>query len=209
MDIDENNCRALLLSEKVLLRAHWSNFDEWGKHASSWSDCGIRSWLNGYDGSHNADNKNYTSDNFISAAFNSAEKNRILTTKIVTGKNPKFNTAGGPDVNDKLFLLSYEEVEKYFTSSDKSERKAMITTYGKDSENTIGEPDEYGNCHQYSAYCSGYNNWWLRTLGDNDEKAMMVQAKDGKYYLNDSMIGFATCNGTPGIRPAFWYDYSE
>ena len=68
----------------------------------TWENCTLRKWLN---------------TDFLNA-FSTAEKSRIATTKVVNKNNPKYNTAGGNDTNDKVFLLSIDEAQKYFSSNN-------------------------------------------------------------------------------------------
>ena len=214
MDIDENNCRALLLSEKIIYKMQY--IGDYPKREVTWQKSGVRSWLNGYDGSQNYHGIDYTSDNFINAAFNSGEKQRILTTKIVTGNNPTYGTNGGNDTNDRLFILDYYEAETYLSNPEN--RRLVITAYAK----STGEDDSSSSycskaCDPMCSYCRTYksNTWWLRTPGNTQEQAMIIQG-DGKHYCTGGSCysslkdaGFATCNGTPGVVPAFWYDYSN
>ena len=48
-----------------------------------------------------------------------------MSTNIVNSDNADFETDGGNNTTDKVFLLSIDEVIKYFTSA--SERKATLS----------------------------------------------------------------------------------
>lgn len=67
----------------------------------SWETCSLRDWLN---------------SSYISFTFSDAEQARILSTIVVNTDNAEYNTAGGNDTEDKIFLLSTDEVHKYFSS---------------------------------------------------------------------------------------------
>ena len=89
--------KALLLSKYVLERRayHESSKD------IAWEESDIRSYLNGefYD------------------SFTEQDKAQIVETQVINNDNPWFGTAGGNDTTDKVFLLSLEEVVKYFGDS--------------------------------------------------------------------------------------------
>lgn len=68
----------------------------------TWETCTLRTWLNGM---------------FYNKAFSSAEQAAILTTNVDNSKSQCYsgwNTSGGNNTQDKVFLLSYAEASKYF-----------------------------------------------------------------------------------------------
>jgi hypothetical protein len=75
----------------------------------------------------------------------------IPTVLVRAEKNPTYNTPTGNDTKDQVFLLSYSEVEKYF--SDRDARKVTGTEYCSSKCTYI--PD------------NGCLRWWLRTPGEN------------------------------------------
>jgi TolA-binding protein len=78
----------------------------------TWENCTLRNWLN---------------STFINNAFSESEQSMIADTKVTADKNPNYSTNPGNDTTDKIFLLSRNEVNKYFTT-DKS-RKCVPTAY--------------------------------------------------------------------------------
>ena len=90
--------KALLIS-RYGLDAQPYNTD----HTSvTWETCTLRTWLN---------------VTFYNKAFSSDEQAAILTTSVDNGKNQgysKWSTSGGNNTEDKVFLLSYAEANKYF-----------------------------------------------------------------------------------------------
>jgi len=92
--------KALLLTENVIdIRPY--NIGKFHTK-STWESCSIRTWLN--------------SDFYNS--FNFAEKERICITKITNGKDLwNYVDTSGNDTQDYIFLLSCEEVDKYFGDS--------------------------------------------------------------------------------------------
>ena len=60
----------------------------------TWDSCDLRRWLNGI---------------FWNLCFTESERERILPAKVETPDNHNFGTPGGPDTEDRIFLLSAEE----------------------------------------------------------------------------------------------------
>lgn len=135
----------------------------------TWDISGVREWLNGP---------------FLSDGLKPGEeKTLILPTQVSTSENPEYGTAGGADVTDLLFLLSYEEVMQYLP--DVEDR--VITTK---EDKTTGV------------------SWWLRTMGKDIYCAMIV---DG--YGTIQLDGYTTSPFAPGagihVRPAMWINTAE
>lgn len=95
--LDRNGNRALLLSRCGLDVQPYNKELEY----ITWENCSLRSWLN---------------DTFINKTFTDKEKLCILLTDVENSRSqsykPKYVT-GGNDTQDKIFLLSYAEANKY------------------------------------------------------------------------------------------------
>jgi hypothetical protein len=65
---------------------------------TTWEQCTLRKYLNG---------------EFYNK-FSETEKAIVADTKVVNADNPSYDTNGGNDTTDKIFLLSIDEVKKYF-----------------------------------------------------------------------------------------------
>ena len=123
---------AFLLADKSLdARAYNTEFAE-----VTWETCTLRSWLNGYDASYNTYGTDYSSDNFINTAFTSTEQSAVKTTKVVNNDHPS-GIEGRNDTNDKIYLLSTEEVTTpaYGFTSDYNKtatRQVKTTAYAKE-----------------------------------------------------------------------------
>lgn len=75
----------------------------------TWERSTMRSWLNGYGASSNAGGDNgtdYTGDNFLDTAFSAKEQRAIVETTVVNDDNTDYDTEGGNDTTDRIFLLS-------------------------------------------------------------------------------------------------------
>ena len=160
--IDKNEAgQYLIVSEKVLAVRPYNTMDI----SITWEKSTIRSWLNGYGASDNADGYDYTSNNFIDTAFTAEEKARILLSGVSAHPSPKYKTNPGNVTQDKIFLLSIVEANQYF--SNDTDRKAM----------------------RYSSYFG----WWLRSPGNSTNFAAIVNI-DGSVYnygfaVNDGGLG--------------------
>ena len=112
LDIEDD--RALLISEDVLELRQYDGLEryygerlsdadiDWNSVSITWADSEIRAWLN---------------DDFLSEAFSAGERRAIRLSEISNPDNPKYGTLGGRDTEDRVFLLSIDEAERYFASS--------------------------------------------------------------------------------------------
>ncbi len=159
----------------------------------SWDTSSIRSWLNGYDASKNIIGKDYSNRGFINLAFTKSEQSAIKTVEVKNDKSEgdSFSRHGGNDTQDKIFLLSYKQVneKKYGFSDnifrtdkrDKAEQNAKMThfswTQGLTGDKTNG-------------------SWWLRTP--------FYQGTTGYGYCVDPSEGFYRYEPVrnAGVRPA-------
>ena len=80
---------------------------------------------------------------FLNAAFSFEEREMIVPTHVINADNPAFGTPGGEDTSDNVFLLSIEEVLKYFPNDD--ERKATMVD-GTKAGWLLRTPGESSDC---------------------------------------------------------------
>lgn len=102
-------------------------------YANNYALSDIRAWLN---------------DSFYITAFNSSQKDVILTTAVDNSESStkySANTYACANTDDKVFLLSYKEITSYF--SNNSARQFKSTDYAKSQGcyATTGVDD--GNCY--------------------------------------------------------------
>ena len=116
----------------------------------TWATCTLRTWLN---------------DTFLSTAFTSAEQAAIKNTTVVNDDNPYYDTEGGENTIDKVYLLSIAEASNTAYGfngefgTDSETRVATNTAYvASKGMNAVGEAD-----------C-----WWLRSPGNNSSDASYV-----------------------------------
>ena len=189
-----NGDEAFLLADRVLDTKEYNE----GYADVTWETCTLRSWLNGYGASSNIMKEDYTSTNFIDQAFNKSEKSAIKTITVKNDNNSYFNTVGGNNTNDKVFLLSYDEVQnsKYgfnpnFYEKSKT-RECKATKYA-----------EYNRCWVDSDY--NYNCWWLLRSPGCDSLHSSGIGVDGCGSPNGDEV-FDTGNG---VRPALHLNLSS
>ena len=165
--LDKQEDKALLISKYALDCQQYSSSYAYGNN--TWENCTLRKWLN---------------DDFINETFSQKELSVIATTNVSADKNPEYSTNPGNATNDKVFLLSIAEAEKYFSSD--SERQCSATEYAK----TQGA---------YTLISDDNCNWWLRSPGDIWRNAANVGGS-----------GLVNCRGNSvkytyvAVRPALW-----
>lgn len=90
-------------------------------------------------------------DSFLDEIFVVAERNNIQMVNVSADKKLGSTIVHGSDTQDKVFLLSIEEAEKYFESN--ASRQYEATLYAKDKGTFTSESNRN-------------SRWWLRTLGE-------------------------------------------
>ena len=120
---------------------------------------------------------------FYKENFTEEERSRILLTDNSNPDNPRYDITGGPDSQDYVFFLSFEEMETYMP--EKADRKASYTTY------SYNQPLDYGTNDPV---------YWLRSPGHNRISAMIVWAQYGVLDYAGSDVG----HNNVCYRPAMW-----
>ena len=151
----------------------------------TWENCTLRSWLNGYGKGSNVCRTDYSSDNFLDSAFTASEQSAIKTVTVVNTDNAYYGTEGGKNTQDKIFLLSHDEIMNpaYGFSSDDGRddaRKRADTAY------TAGR----------RLHAEGMDNWWLRSPGHYTYYALLVHNDGAVCRVGDyvrSSNDYAVC----------------
>ncbi|MEE3405113.1 MAG: DUF6273 domain-containing protein, partial [Acutalibacteraceae bacterium] len=155
--------KALVISEKLLDYVSYNQ----KLTAVTWETCTLRSWMN---------------NDFLNAAFSSSEQAKIATVTNQNPDNPEYGTKGGKPTQDKIFALSIDETNQYFTSD--SDREAYTTDCAHKRGNDSDDRSDY---------------WWLRSPGGLSDDAADV--------LDNGSInqdGFYVDDDDGAVRPAFW-----
>jgi hypothetical protein len=128
--LDVQGDKALIITEKVI-ESH--PYDVKGESAA-WKSCSLRKYLN--EGFYNK--------------FDNVCKAQMLTTTLLNPGNKRYGTSGCSNTQDHIFLLSIDEVEKYFIN----------------------------NAERRTDSISG-KIWWLRSPGRKVYEAALVYVFDG------------------------------
>lgn len=173
-----------LLSEYILdcKRYH-------GKTADiTWYDCVDITW-------HDCDLRNWLNHEFYNTAFNAAEKEFIKTAHCTD------NGEGSPDTEDKVFLLSVNELKDASDKLGKELRRTVGTDFAKVKKTdgcSLGVYDkskkvDYMIIDGKEVGCSW---WWLRTQGNQPTRVFFIGTNYSiRSYGNNSIAGY-------GVRPA-------
>ncbi len=149
---------------------------------TSWSSCSLRRWLN---------------SSFINTAFTPEEQKAIIQTRLTS-------------TNDKVFLLSGEDLWNYFgdpsLSLAKTQYFATLTKYAgerfKKAQVEMGIRDGY-----YPSNNRG-QGWWIRnTTTENGETFTYITSTVTTfsiYGIYDRSVSADYYLG--GVRPAMWVD---
>ncbi|MDO4750277.1 MAG: DUF6273 domain-containing protein [Eubacteriales bacterium] len=127
-----------------------------------------RFWLNG---------------EFYETAFTDEERARIALTLNENKDNPDSKIDGGPDTEDYVFFLSYDEFNAYFKTRE--DARCQPTPACKAAHKQMNE--------NYNCY------WWLRSPGEYRCNAMYIHP-NGKLSTYGSDVG----HDSLGYRPAMW-----
>ena len=153
------NDRALLMTEKEILAVR----DEICHRKDHWEISDVRTLLN---------------ESFFQSAFTEKEQAQIETVSLKNLKNPSYPGTTRPNTKDKVFLLSFEEAEKYLPTEE-----SRKTT-----------PTEYAHAQTSAKYDWGF--WNLRTEGKWG--AVAVSENRGDYAMSGNHVG------RDYIRPCIW-----
>lgn len=165
--LDVQDGKALLLTEHVIARrpyneTHTYNDNGWIREGDgiTWEDSAIRMWLNSV---------------FLARLY----RERIVATTIINHDNPWGHSGrGGNDTLDYVFLLSFDEVQRYFPYDETQQVFPLFT--------------------DRIAYADGESvSWWLRTPGQMQHQVFVV--------LDDGQpLQLSNANEIHGVRPALW-----
>ena len=182
LDVKKN--MILIITDEIIERRPYHNVYE----EITWADCTLRKYLNGdfYD------------------EFIETDKAKIIPVKNKNMNNQWYGTNGGKETQDKIFLLSIEEVVcKYFGDSSENllnrSKKQLYWFQKKDKNNDK-------RVAIFSDESSKGTWWWLRSPGRVGVKAVYIHGNgnigiQGNNILKGN-IADGKCRG--GVRPALW-----
>jgi hypothetical protein len=169
LDVQEG--KALIIVETIFEQQRRYN-DGGGRE--TWETSSIRDYLNG---------------DFYNS-FSDSDRVRIAETLILNNDNPWYGTDGGRDTTDMVFLLSLEEVVKYFGDSGQFQNRLGSSAIISDAFNESRITTSTGG---------GALWWWLRSPGDGNNNAAVVR-RDGIIDIE----GYGISGDSGSVRPALW-----
>lgn len=186
MVLDVQDGKALLLS-KYGLDARPYNSDD---TAITWEKCYLRSWLN---------------SDFLNKAFNAEEQSAILTTLVDNSAGQgysKWNSDGGNNTEDKVFLLSCAEANRFFNV------KSWSDGYEINIQSRVA-PTEYAIANwanktntELTAEGREAGHWFLRSPGAGQDRVAYVYEDGTLSHTNVYSVGSS-------VRPALWLDLNS
>ena len=165
----ENN-RALLISEEIIeMRPYNYQVEE-----TTWEQCTLRQYLN---------SEFYNKLGDVKSAISETQNSNL--------NNQWFGTKGGKVTSDKIFLLSLDEVCRYFGDSSEYLKKGSTEDYY-----VISDSNDDDRIAKYNGKESW---WWLQSPGYYRHHAARIYT-DGNVDVHGDYIN----SDVGGVRPALW-----
>ena len=182
--------RALLLSELVLEHRVYHT----STTAITWAQSSIRQYLN---------------NQFFFNTFNEEERERIHRGTVINNNNQWWDTPGGSNTQDHIFLLSIEEVVRYFGGAD-------LLELGRTESNRDGsipglhwwgifEGNAVSSARVARDATGAASVWWLRSPGNTPDMAADVDIGGFIFVFGGSHVGISS----GGVRPALWLNLEQ
>lgn len=181
--LDIKNNAALIITEHIIEQRPYHD----AYKDITWADCSLRRYLNGefYD------------------RLRATDKSRIIPVLNKNLDNQWYGTTGGADTMDNIFLLSLEEVCKYFGDS-----LSKLYNPGKNQRYWFERKDVNNSKRIARLLDKGWGWWWwLRSPGRVNVKAVYIFGTDGNIGIQGNNIlkgNISDGKCTGGIRPALW-----
>ncbi len=181
--LDIQNDMALIITDEIIeQRAYHNAYKE-----ITWADCTLRKYLNGT----------------FYETFDEVDQSKIVMVTNKNFDNQWYGSEGGADTLDQIFILSLEEVCKYFGDSS-----SLLQNRGINQRYWFQRKDENNNKRLAKLQGSeGCWWWWLRSPGRVNLKAAYIFGTDGNIGIQGNNvlkgnISDGKCTG--GVRPALW-----
>lgn len=162
------NKKVLLISDKILEKRPYNTEIK----DTTWEQCTLRKYLN---------------NDFYNSL--GRDKLRIAENHNPNPNNPWYETNGGNATTDKVFLLSLDEVVKYFGDSGALAQKQNVYFGDQYNNARIAKYSSVGACWW----------WWPRSPGRYSNYAALIRG-DGIVNVYGGYVDY----DTGGVRPAFW-----
>lgn len=161
--------KLLIISKYALDAKPYNKNADWDRNV--WETCPLRSWLN---------------TEFINIAFSEEEKSLIPIITVPGESNPPNSTTPENATEDQVFLLSIDEINKYFSSNSATQCK----------------PTDYAIANGVRVNTNNGNCWyWLRSSGVALGYTACINY-DGSIQISgyDNSLDYIT------VRPALFID---
>jgi hypothetical protein len=190
--LDVQGNEALIITEDIIEKR---NYIKLFSLKTTWEGSELRAYLNGA----------------FYNTFGEGDKKLIAQKKIPNPDNLWYYSKGGKDTQDRIFLLSLEEVDKYFgDSGDYLNKRRKTFEEGKYIASNDGL--WFSNNHDIDRVANygseGSSWWWLRSPGWRDLDWIFGNMT---YYAasvsHDGSVNARGCVFTDskgGVRPALW-----
>ena len=161
----------------------------------TWETCDLRAWLNG---------------EFLETAFSRAEQGLIPLARTPADPNPDYPVDPGEDTEDRVFLLSILEADRYFhpdkTPPPKAGDRAASDRYYRTYSTLLCMPTAYAVARGCVPQVeNGASSWWFRSPGLSAASAAFAN-RLGRLSTDGILVNVANGTHSPGVRPALWID---
>ena len=146
--------------------------------------------------------------------FTQEEQSKILETQVSDRDNPWSGTKCGNPTVDKVFLLSYDEVVKYFGDSGDLENRigwhwVHVDGVGDTPERGGSDfiNDQYNKMRRVSRANGKLGWWWLRSPGGQGQHTAGSVGGIGEIFMCGDDVWnhpHRSEHGDGGVRPAMW-----
>ncbi len=163
--LTEKDGYTLLLTDPIIASLGWVTS---GRDDITWAESDLRRWLD---------------QDFFETAFTPEEQAAIAIFDVTQPQNPRYDTPAGEATQDRVTLLSYQELVSLMPTE--LERKTKPTPFAA-AQGCYLNPD-------------GDSAWWLRSPGPTatvpEHLASWGNLGARTHYIDDNSIG---------VRPVIW-----
>ena len=191
--LEEKDGKALIITENIIEERPYHN----DLVDITWEHSEMRQYLN----------------SSFYESFSKEEQSRILETQLSDRDNPWTGTKCGNPTTDKIFLLSYDEVLKYFgDSGDMQNRQGWhwIDLPGfnggvQEKNGTDYVSDQYNGARRATKSNGLIGWWWLRSPGGQGQHTSGSIGGIGDICMcGDDIWNHPYDKQGGGVRPAMW-----
>jgi len=184
--IDIKDDRILILTDKIIEQRDFHD----KKEDVTWEHSEIRNFLN---------------QEFLER-FNDSDRKRIVPTLNQNANNPWYASFGGNDTLDSVFLLSLDEVVRYYFGDS-----SRLLDHPKKNQRYWFDRKDENNIKRRAQFIDSPWWWWTRTPGKNNRVFTYVHGNgnigiqgNGISKTTFKTLHYKTQSNKGGVRPALW-----